>query len=211
MQIALIGASGMIGRRILDEALARGHAVTAIARNTERLSDVRDKVNVVAGNALDANSVASAVAGHDVVISTVPPERDNPQSVVTAAHALIDGLKRAGVRRLVVVGGAGSLEVAPGVQLFDTPEFPAAWKPGAVAHGDALAVYRQETELEWTFVSPAGMIMPGERTGQFRIGGDQLLTDEKGESRISCEDFAIALLDEVEKPQFIRRRFTAAY
>ncbi len=132
--------------------------------------------------------------------------------MVDAARAQIAGLKAAGVKRLIVVGGAGSLEVAPGVQVVDTPEFPAAWKGIALAHRDALEVYRKEGgELEWTYFSPPALIEPGERTGKFRVGSDQLLVDGTGQSQISAEDYAIALLDEVETPRHVRKRFTAAY
>jgi putative NADH-flavin reductase len=133
--------------------------------------------------------------------------------ILHTAHALIQGLSKAGVKRLLIVGGAGSLEVAPGLHLLDTPEFPAVVKPFAAAHRDALEVYRKEapSDLEWTYLSPAGVIAPGERTGQFRLGTDQLLTDEQGRSHISVEDFAIALLNELEQPQAIRRRITVAY
>ena len=122
----------------------------------------------------------------------------------------MDGLAQARVDRLVVVGGAGSLEVAPGVQLVDTPEFPAAWKGIALAHRDALAVYRGAA-LDWTYISPAALIGPGERTGQYRTGTDQLLTDKEGESRISVEDFAVAFVDEIENQRFARQRMTVAY
>jgi uncharacterized protein len=141
-----------------------------------------------------------------------PRGDETAQTIVDAAHALIAGLKTAGVRRLVVVGGAGSLEVASGVHLVDTPEFPAAWKGVALAHRDALSVYRAEAgDLDWTYVNPAAFIAPGERTGTFRLGGDRLMTDAHGQSRVSAEDFAIALLDEVEHPRHVRQRFTVAY
>ena len=126
------------------------------------------------------------------------------------AETLTDAVKQAGVQRLLIVGGAGSLEVAPGLQLANSPTFPEAWKPIATAHIEALEVYLK-ADLNWTYFSPAAMFQPGERTGTFRIGSDQLLVDEKGESRISTEDYAIAMLDEVEKPRFIRKRFTIAY
>jgi len=212
MKIALFGASGTIGQRILDEALRRGHTVTALVRDPSRLTG-RGGLQVRAGNVLDPNSVASAVAGHDAVVSAFGPGAgQDPQTVVQAARALIAGLKAAGVKRLVVVGGAGSLEVAPGVQLVDSPRFPAAWKPVALAHRDALNVYRAEGgELDWTNFSPAALIQPGERTGKYRLGGDQLVTDAEGQSRISAEDYTVALLDELEKPRHVRQRFTAAY
>jgi len=212
MKIALFGATGMIGERIAKEALARGHQVTAIVRDPARLAVADNNLRVVGGDVLDAGSVAAAVVGHDAVISAVGPSAGDgdPQMLVQAAHALVEGLGRAGVKRLVVVGGAGSLDVAPGVRLVDTPNFPAAWKPLALAHADALDVYHA-ADLDWTFFSPAALVEPGERTGEYRTGTDQLLADADGNSFISAEDYAVALLAEIEQPQFIRRRFTVAY
>jgi putative NADH-flavin reductase len=210
MKIAVLGAAGMIGRRVAEEALARGHGVRAIVRDPARLTVSHERLAATKGEALDAASVAEGVRGADAVVSAYGPGRAAPQSLVEAARSLVAGLGRAGVRRLVVVGGAGSLEVAPGVQLVDTPAFPAAWKPVALAHHEALALYRA-ADLDWTYVSPAALIAPGTRTGRYRTGTDQLLTDAEGESRISAEDFAVALLDEIERPRYLRRRMTAAY
>ncbi len=213
MKIALFGASGTIGRRIAQEALARGHTVTAIVREPARMDLTHERLNVAQGDVRDADSVARLVAGYDVVVSAVGPARGSgepPQMLVEAARALVAGLPRAGVRRLVVVNGAGSLEVSPGVQLLDTPSFPPAWRPGALAHRDALEVYRT-ADLDWTALSPANSIAPGQHTGRYRTGGDQLVANEQGESRISAEDYAVALIDEVETPRPLRQRFTAAY
>lgn len=210
MKIALIGATGTIGQRILQEALTRGHEVTAIVRDPARLSQQHPSLKAVTGDILNPESVATATAGHDLVISAYGPKHGQEQILVDAAHALVEGLRRAGVNRLTVVGGAGSLEVAPGVQLVDIPEFPAAYKPVALAHREAFAVYR-EADLDWTYLSPAAMIEPGVRTGGYRTGTDQLVANAQGESRISAEDYAVALLDEAENPRFIRRRFTVAY
>ncbi len=212
MKIVLFGASGKIGRSIAAEALARGHQVTAVVRDPTRVGPPHPALSVVRGDVLDPSRVAAVVAGHDVVASAVGPRlpSDAPKLVVDAARSLIEGLARARVDRLVVVGGAGSLEVAPGVQLVDTPEFPAAWKGASLAQRDALAVYRGAT-LDWTYISPAALIRPGKRTGQYRTGTDQLLTDEEGESRISVEDFAVAFVDEIENGRFVRQRMTAAY
>lgn len=211
MNIVVYGASGMIGQRITQEALNRGHKVTAIVRSPSRFTLTHSNLTIKEGNILDPNDVARTVAGHDAVINATRQSADPPgQTYADAAHALIDGLTRAGVRRLIVVGGAGSLEVAPGLQLVDTPNFPAAWRPGSLALRDALAVYRT-ADLDWTYFSPANRIAPGERTGHYRTGTDQLVTDEKGESRISVEDYAVALIDELETPRFVRQRFTVAY
>jgi len=214
MKIAIYGSNGTIGQRILQEALQRGHTLTAIVRDPSRISAPSANINLVAGDVLDPSSMAEEVKEHDVVISAIGPKLPNgdPQIVVKAAHSLLEGVARAGVKRLIVVGGAGSLEVAPGVQLVDTPQFPEAWKPVALAARDALNVFQTaQTTVDWTYLSPAALIEPGERTGQYRTGTDQLLVDEKGESRISAEDYAVALLDEVENPRHKRQRFTVAY
>jgi putative NADH-flavin reductase len=167
-------------------------------------------LHVVKGDIFNSESIASAAASKDVLISAYGPQHGQEQRLLEATRALIDGVKRSGVRRLISVGGAGSLEVAPGVQLVDTPEFPEAWKGIALAHRDALDIYRQ-SDIDWTNISPAAFIAPGERTGTYRTGTDHLVVDEKGESRISAEDYAVAVLDEAENPKFIRRRFTVAY
>ncbi|MGB6067891.1 MAG: NAD(P)-dependent oxidoreductase [Desulfomonilaceae bacterium] len=211
MKLIVFGATGKLGSRIVKEALERGHQVTAVVRDATRFQDSHERLTAAIGDVTDAASVAAVVTGHDAVISAVGPTRNSrPELVVDAARALIDGLTRAGIRRVVVGGGAGSLEVSPGVQLVDTPDFPKEWLDIALAHRDALDVIRA-ADLDWTYISPAAFLQPGERTGKYRIGTDQLLTDEKGESRISMEDVAIAFLDEVEKPRFVRRRMTAAY
>ena len=217
--IALFGTTGMIGQRILNEALSRGHTVTAIARDPSKISEKRPNLTVTAGDILKPESVAAAAGGHDVVVSSYGPRDGDPQQLVTAARSLIEGVAAANRKagksiRLIMVGGAASLEVAPGVILLDAPNFPAAWKGIASAHRDALHVLRAEagkSGVDWTYFSPAAFIQPGERTGKYRTGTDQLVADAKGESRISAEDYAVALLDEIEKPKFIGRRFTAAY
>ncbi len=195
----------------MREALERGHHVTAVVRDPGRVQNPHERLKAVIGDVSDAESVAAVVAGHDAAINAVGPTgTSSPGLVVDAARALIDGLARTGVRRLLIAGGAGSLEVAPGVQLVDTPSFPEAWRGIALAHRDALDLYRT-ADLDWTYISPAAFLEPGERTGNYRTGTDQLLTDEKGESRISMEDLAIAFLDEVEKSRFVRRRMSVAY
>lgn len=214
MQITLFGATGTLGQRLLTEAMHRGHEITAVVRDPFILARQENQhLRVVEGDVLDPQSVAAAAAGQDAVLSAVGPRPDqSPDLVVDSTRALIAGLTQAGVKRLVVVGGAGSLEVAPGVHLVDTPAFPAAWRPVALAHRAALAIFRKEAgAFDWTYVSPAALIAPGKRTGQFRVGGDQLLTDAQGESHISAEDYAVAVLDEIEKPQHIRQRITVAY
>jgi putative NADH-flavin reductase len=211
LKIALFGATGMIGSRIAAEAARRGHQVTALARNPARVP--ADVANLQAAQAdlLDAASVGAAVRGHDVVASAYAPPQDDPGVVGKATHALVEGVRAAGLKRLVVVGGAGSLEVAPGKQLVDTDGFPDAYKPIALAHRDAFDYYRGVTDLDWTFFAPAALIAPGERTGQFRTGANTLLADAEGNSRISAEDYAIAFVDELEQGRFIRQIATAAY
>ncbi len=207
MRILLFGATGMVGRRVADEARGRGHEVTGVTRTG---NDGTRK-----GDAGNADTVAELAAGHDAVVVATSPPRDGSetlQPVLDTGRAVLAGLRKAGVRRLVVVGGAGSLEVAPGVRLVDTPEFPEPYKPEALAYASLLDVIRAEADdLDWTYVSPAAVIEPGERTGTFRLGGDQLLTDADGTSRISAEDFAIALVDELERGDAVRRRITVAY
>ena len=213
MKIALIGATGFIGSAVLQEALDRGHQVTAIARHPEKLPQHPDLV-AQRGDVTKETETSALVVGHDAVISAYSPGRNVPdlyEQHISGYRAIIRGVKNAGVHRLLVVGGAGSLEVAPGLQLVDSPEFPEEWKPGALATREVLYLLQDEPELEWTFLSPSATIAPGERTGRFRLGTDQLLTDADGQSRISLADYAAAMLDELENPKHIRRRFTAGY
>ena len=212
MKVAIFGATGSIGRAITAELLARGYTVTAITRSGGPVEGL--VVRIATGDAADTASVARLAAGQDAVVSAIGPHagaETKEDSLVGGAQGLITGLRQAGVRRLVMVGGAGSLEVAPGLRLVDTPGFPAAWKPAALAHAAALDLCRDVADLDWTYVSPAAVTEPGERTGAFRIGGDQLLTDDSGESRISIPDFAIAVADVLERGEAIRRRITVAY
>jgi putative NADH-flavin reductase len=208
MKIVLYGASGMIGSRILHELLARGHSVTAVLRDPSKIIEPRAVVRQ--GNVLDPASVAATAAGADAAISAYAPPADDPAKLVEAARSLPAGLKMAGVRRFLMVGGAGSLRIATGGQLADAPDFPPIWKPYAIAHRDALEVLRK-SDLDWTNFCPAALIQPGERTGKFRLGQEDLITDENGGSRISAEDYAIAMVDELENPRHIRQRFTIGY
>jgi len=204
LKIAVIGATGNAGSRIVEEALKRGHEVTAIARNPEKLGGARPNLVPKKGDAHNPDALAKLLAGHDAAISAV-------RFVASDPNKLIEAVKKSGVPRYLVVGGAGSLEVAPGKALVDTPNFPAAARPEASRGRDFLNLLRQERDLDWTMLSPSALFAPGARTGKFRLGGDQLLTAADGKSSVSMEDYAIALLDEVEKPQHRGRRFTVGY
>jgi uncharacterized protein len=213
MKIAIIGATGFIGSVILQEALQRGHQVTAIVRHPEKLP-AHPALTAQKGDIRIEGEAAALLAGHAAVISAYGPDSaagDVRQQYSSSYHSIINAMKKTGVKRLLVTGGAGSLEVAPGVQLVDTPAIPEEWKAGVLGLREVLYLLRSETELEWTFLSPSATIAPGERTGKFRLGGDQLLLDGNGQSHISVEDYAIAMLDELEKPAHIRQRFTVGY
>lgn len=202
MAIAVLGASGRAGSEIVKELVARGHEVIAIARKPAAIPALPG-VTAKAGDASDPAALAELIRGADSVISAIHFD--------VSAATLLSALKQAGVGRLLVTGGAASLEVAPGVRLIDTPEFPEAWKgaaQGGIAFLDAL---KGETEIDWTFFSPAAFIFEGPRLGAYRGGKDQLVTDGKGESRISFADYAIAMVDELEQHRYPRARFTAGY
>ncbi|HTX23479.1 MAG TPA: NAD(P)-dependent oxidoreductase [Steroidobacteraceae bacterium] len=203
MKIALIGATGNVGSKILTEALARGHQVTGIARHIEKLAG-RTGLTAKQVDLADEKSLAAAVRGHDAIVVSVRYQHNDVLHAFAAAKA-------AGVKRVLLIGGAASLEIAPGVRLVDTPNFPPEIKVEALPAAEALKRIREEKTLEWTFLSPSIMLVPGERTGKFRLGTDQVLKDEKGDSRISQEDLAVALLEEIEKPRHIRKRFTVGY
>ncbi len=213
MKIALIGATGFIGSRILDEATKRGHKVTALVRHPERVP-AGPLTTPARVDVHDTEALAGLLAGHEAVISAFSTDKDNPDvygSMTTGHKSIVAATKNAGVSRLLAVGGAGSLEIAPGRQLVDEPDFPEAWRPGALATRQFLYSLREEPLLDWTFLCPARVIQPGERTGKFRLGDDQLLMDAEGHSLISVEDYAVAMIDELESPGHRRRRFTLAY
>jgi putative NADH-flavin reductase len=212
MKIIVFGANGRVGSRVVAEALARGHEVTAVVRDPENHSLQGDGLTVVGGDATDPAAVAEVAGGHDLAVSAIGPGSSGDLEVVpAAARALLDGLSRAGVPRLIHVGGGGSLEAAPGVRVLDTPEFDDAWKPGSLKQAEALDIYRTATtDVDWTYLSPPFMLAPGERTGKYRLGEDRLLVDDEGNSSISMEDFAVALVDEAESAAHVRRRFTVA-
>ncbi len=216
MKIALIGATGFVGTAVLAELLQRDHHVTALVRNPTKVP-AQPMVDARALDACDADAVAAAVKGHDAVISAFNPGWDAPDLYalfMKGSAAITAGAETAGVRRLLVVGGAGSLFVAPGVQMVDTPEFaahvPANVVPGAKAARDALAALRGNTALDWTFLSPPALLAPGERTGKYRVGGEQLLMAGDAPAGISVADLAVAIVDEIESPKHVKARFTVA-
>jgi len=215
MHIALIGATGFVGAAVLAELLQRGHTVTALVRDQAKA--LPPGVTKLVADAYDESSVASAVRGTDAVISAFNPgwnADDLYDKFLSGSGAIERGVAASGVKRLLVVGGAGSLFVAPGVQLVDTPNFtdhvPANIVPGALAARDALTRLRANTALDWTFLSPAAMLAPGERSGAYRVGGDDLLMDGAAPAGISVADLAVAIVDEIEQPRHVKARFTVA-
>jgi uncharacterized protein len=209
MNVVLYSATGMIGSRILNELVSRGHRVIAVVRDPSRVP-ANPSVAAVKGDILDPEDVAAKVRGADGVISAYGPGAGDVNDLLAATRSLIAGLHKASVSRLIFVGGAGSLLVAPNVDLIDSGHLPEQFMAIAIAHRDALNILR-ESDLAWTYFSPAAFIEPGPRTGKFRLGADSLLADDHGNSRISAEDYAIALVDELENPTHIRQRFTIAY
>jgi putative NADH-flavin reductase len=192
MKIIVFGSTGMIGSRIATELEQRGHEVIGASRGTG--TDITDR-----------DSVAAAATGADAVVSAISA-RGVDYTLTDVARSAVDGLRRADVKRLLIVGGAGSLEAAPGTRLMDTPDFPDEFKAEAGQGADALAFFRGISDLDWTYVSPAAYIHPGERTGRYRLGGDELLVDENGNSEISAEDYAIAIADLLEQGAHQRGR-----
>jgi hypothetical protein len=216
MKLVLFGATGNIGQRIAAEALRRGHQVAGVVRDPAEVPSPDPRIKLVQGDATDAESVARVSQGADAIVSAISP-RPNARglpapSLSAAATALLAGARKAKVKRLLVVGGAGSLELAPGKRLMDAPGFPDAYKAEAREGADSLDVYRADGKgVDWTFLSPAAEIHPGERTGRYRTTGDRFLADDNGRSTISFEDYAVALLDELEHPMHAGQRFGVAY
>ena len=213
MKIALLGATGFVGSALLNEALDRGHAVTAIVRHPEKLA-ARDRLTAIAGDVYDADSLASSIKGHDALISAFNPGWKDPNlydDQVLGTSSIIQAINKAGLKRVLWVGGAGGLEVRPGVRVVDGPDFPSAIRPGSLATINALEQLKREPELDWSYLAPSANMKSGQRTGKFRLGGDQLLTDANGQSHISVQDFAVAMIDELERPAHIRRRYTVGY
>ncbi len=217
MKIVLYGATGRAGSRILTELLDRGHEVVAIVRNPDKLAP-NDGLTVQQGDLSSVETIAEAIGGAQAVVSAYGPPADKTEQLLGVTKREIAAVQQVSQQasspehapRLIVVGGAGSLEVAPGVTLESAKDFPAAWRPIAQAHEKALELLRASS-IDWTYLSPSAFFEPGQRTGKFRLGQDQLLTAPDGKSSISMEDYAIALVDELEQPQHRRQRFTVGY
>ena len=213
--IVLIGASGFVGSAILNEALERGHNVIAVVRHPDRIKTVHQRLTVKQTDVSSAYSVAEVCKGADAVISSYNPGWKNPEiarETKMVYKAIIEGVKKAGVKRLLVVGGAASLFVSPGKRLMDAGIIPESFQPAVRALADVYLIdLKAENNIDWVFFSPAGIIEPGLRTGKFRLGKDDLVVDEKGESKISAQDYAVAMIDELEKPAHHRERFTIGY
>jgi putative NADH-flavin reductase len=203
MKIAVIGATGNAGSRIVTELLSRRHQVLGIARHPDKMQP-RPGLTLTQGDVKDEAGLTKLLTGQEAAIHSV-------RFLDTDAQSAIGAAKKSGVKRFLVVGGAGSLEVAPGSALVDTPNFPPAYKPEASGGRDFLNTLKAERELDWTYLSPSVFFSPGERTGKFRLGKDQVLTGADGQSKISMEDYAIALADEIENPKHSRERFTVGY
>lgn len=217
MIVAIIGATGFVGTALVNELVQRHHSVIAIARHPGKLSVKSPLIRPVSADVLDAGQVAKAVKGADAVVSAYNPGWTNPriyEEFLQGSRAIQAGVKQAGIKRFIIIGGAGSLEIKPGLQLIDTPQFPAEYKAGASGARDFLNEIKKENELDWTYFSPAILMnhdTAGVRTGHYRLGLDNPVFDEKGQSVLSVEDLAAVIADELEHPKHIRKRFTAAY
>lgn len=214
-KIVLIGASGFVGSAILKEAINRGHKVVAVVRNPEKISLVSDKLTIVKADVSSVDVVASVCANIDTVISAYNPGWSNTkiaEETLSVYSAILAGVKKAGVKRFLCVGGAGTLFCAPNLRLVDAGVLPAEIMPAVKSLGDFyLNTLTKENEIDWVFFSPAGNLTPGQRTGKFRLGKDDLIVNDKGESSISVEDYAVAMIDELEKEAHHKERFTIGY
>ena len=209
MKVVLLGVTGNAGSRILKELLTRGHQVVAVARDKSKVA-AAPGVRVEQNDLSDADGLAEIIKGVDAVVSAYGPPPDDTDQLISVTGRVVEAVSKAGVPRLIVVGGAASLEVAPGVTLYDSGHLPDAWKPISLSHIKTLDLLKA-SEIDWTYFSPAAFFEPGTRTGKFRLGEDELVADAQGQSRISMEDYAIALVDELEKPEHRRERFTIGY
>ena len=209
MKVVLYGATGKAGSVILKELVDRGHTVVAAARAPEKVQKLKN-VTAVQDDLSNPAKTASIVKDADAIVSAYGPPPDDTGQIIGATDRLVKGIQQAGGPRLIVVGGAGSLFVAPGVTVRESGHLPKEWIPIADAHIQVLRKLKQSS-IDWTYFSPAGFFEPGERTGKFRLGKDDLIANDKQESRISMEDYAIALVNEVEKPEHRRQRFSVGY
>ncbi|MGV8981800.1 NAD(P)-dependent oxidoreductase [Clostridium sp.] len=211
MKIAIIGANGNVGKVILKEAISRNYEVTAIVHDQSKYINEYDNLKITEADAFDEKSLVNAIKGSEVIISAFGPKLGKEDSLLIVTKNLINATKEALVPRLIAIGGAGSLYVAPGLKLIDSESFPADWKPISSAHTSALELYKNESELNWTVLSPSALFEAGSKTGKYKLGKDGLISDDQGASKISFEDYASALLDEVANPKFSRQRFTIGY
>jgi putative NADH-flavin reductase len=218
MRIALIGASGFVGSRILAEALQRGHTVTALVRHPEKIA-AKPNLEVRRSDVLDVDELSRQLAGHGVVISAFNPARQSLDPDIYERHvaghkAIIAAVKKSGVKRLLAVGGAASLKTPSGIEFLDSTEFPKEYEPYKPSIRGTRSLYyllKEEPELDWVFLAPSVRTTPGVRTGKYRTGKDHVLYDAQGASQISLEDYAVAMLDELEHPKHHRERFTVGY
>jgi uncharacterized protein len=215
MNIAIVGATGFVGSKLLDEAVRRGHQVAAITRSPQKLPP-NPNVDPIQADVNDVNALSTYFRGKEAVIHSYAPARElSVQERIDlqdkATQTILTALKAAGVKRLLAVGGAGSLYVAPGIRNMDQPDFPAAFEGGVKSTLLIKEILMKEPEVEWTYLCPSHMLVPGERTGKFRLGLDDLLVGPDGESKISVEDYAVAMIDELEQPRHTHRRFTVGY
>lgn len=213
MRIAVVGATGRVGTAVVEEALARGHEISAIARGSGGIAP-RPRLAAVAADIYDTARAAAALAGHDAIVSAFNPGWGDPEiraRMGAGTRSILDAARAAGVRRILIVGGAGSLLAADGSRLVDSPNFPERIRAGALGAADALDIVRGADDLDWTFLSPPPALAPGPRTGAYRAGADTPVTGADGTSTVSDADLAVAVLDEIERPAHVRRRFTVGY
>jgi len=210
MKIAILGANGNVGKVLVEEAVSRGYEVLALVRDKSK-ANFKEGISVLEADAFDKASLVQAFHGIDVVVSAYGPKNGSEADLVVATRNLIDAAKEAQIGRFLMVGGAGGLLVAEGIRLVDTGNLPEAWLPIVNAHIDALKLFENEEALNWTVLRPAAFFEAGERTGKFRVGKDYLLADSEGNSRISFQDYAIALFDELKKSEFNKQAFTVGY
>lgn len=213
MKVALLGATGFVGSALLKEALDRGHMVTAIVRHPEKV-EKRQGLTAKAGDVYNSGLLATLIHGNDAIISAFNPGWKDPNlyaDQVRGTASIIAAIKNAGMKRVLWAGGAGGLEVKPGVRVIDNPDMPTWVKPGSLATINALEQLQNEPELEWSYLSPSAELKPGQHTGKFRLGSDQLLVDAAGKSQISVQDYAVAMIDELEHPAHVHQRFTVGY